>query len=92
MAINVTFRKEKDGGILAVFEGHWSITNRELASYAHIGQHGPCSYDYYLNKTTPAQPEEYAPLLEELKQVGYIGEYALNIVKRLNYKKIFKLR
>ena len=92
MAINVTFRKEKDGGILAVFEGHWSITNRELASYAHIGQHGPCSYDYYVNKTAPAQPEEYAPLLEELKKVGYVGEYALNVVKRLNLRKVFKLR
>ena len=87
--VNVVFRKEKDGSILAVFEGHWSVSKRELATYSHIGQHGPCSYDYYIKRTTPATPEEYAPLLNELKGVGYVGQFSLNVVKRINLRRAF---
>jgi len=39
--------------------------------YAHVGQHGEGSIDY-CSSCKAATLEEYAPLLEELKSIGYI--------------------
>lgn len=44
-------------------------------SYSRVGQHSSCHPDY-LDLCTPATPEEYAPLKEELESIGYI----LNII------------
>lgn len=38
--------------------------------YAHIGQHSVCSIAWIM-QTAPAKPEEYTPLLAELKAIGY---------------------
>ena len=38
-------------------------------SYAHLGQHAPCSKEY--GKATPATKDEYLPLLNELRAIGY---------------------
>lgn len=66
----VVFRKESDDSILAIFptqcEGY---AGYHMLCYAHIGQHGSCSLEYYQNNTKPAAPNEYAPLLAELTAI-----------------------
>lgn len=66
----VIFRKESDDSILAIFptqcEGY---AGYHMLCYAHVGQHGSCSLEYYQNNTTPAAPDEYAPLLVELTAI-----------------------
>ena len=42
-----------------------------MAYYAHVGQHGSCSYDWYITDTKPAKPDEYANLKAELESIGY---------------------
>ena len=67
----VVFRKEKfNGEIVAVFP-HEDYNRFLVSCYAHIGQHSGCSLDYVRKGTSPATPEEYAPLLRELKSIGY---------------------
>ena len=39
-----------------------------MTCYAHIGQHGGCSFVWY-RTTRPAKPEEYADLLAELRAI-----------------------
>ena len=63
------FRKESDGGILAVFLDF--VHGSRLDCYAHVGQHGTCSIDYVIKDTTPATPEERDPLYKELRLIGY---------------------
>ena len=89
MPTKVTFRKVYDGEIVAVFASLWSRRGYELACYAHIGQHGPIDYEFYLDCTKPANPSEYSDLLAELRAVGYDD---LRICKRLNISKIFRSR
>jgi len=61
----IIFRKDKeDSAIVAFFPTIWETGNYMLC-YAHIGQHGSASDDYY-RSTLPASPDEYAPLLAEL--------------------------
>ena len=84
---NVVFRRERNGEILAVFDEIFDI-NYNLASYAHIGQHGGCSLEYY-RRTKPATAGEYQNLLNELKQIGYND---LKICKRLPISKIYSNR
>ncbi len=76
--MRVTFRKERDGEILAVFALKWDAYT--LTGYAHIGQHTAVDCGYYRDCTKPATPEEYAPLLAELRAIGYED---LRVVKRL---------
>lgn len=65
----VIFRKESDGSILAVFPTQAeSYAGYHMLCYAHIGQHGTCSLEYY-RETKPAKPDEYAPLLAELTAI-----------------------
>ena len=67
-AERVMFRKWKgNGAIIAFFPDQ--PDGPYLMSYAHIGQHGLASYPH--PKTEPATPEEYAPLLAELRRIGY---------------------
>jgi len=72
----VIFRKWKsDGSVIAFFldQPDWPY----VMSYEHIGQHG---HGMYPNpQTEPATAQEYASLLNELKQIGYDD---LRIVKR----------
>ncbi len=43
---------------------------RHMTCYAHLGQHGACSWEWY-NATRAAKPAEYADLLKELESIGY---------------------
>ena len=67
----VVFRLLK-GEVLAVFPTDtWQCADGDfLASYMHVGQHGPCSKNYK-RFTKPAKRSQYLPLLRELKQIGY---------------------
>jgi len=88
--VPVLFRAEKSGDfkgdVTAVFptlpgtNDPWTMT-----CYAHVGQHGTCSKDWYWT-TRAAKPAEYAPLLAELKRIyeNDPGEPArLKVVQRL---------
>ena len=74
----VTFRKERDGAILAVFAE--LATPYTLACYSSVGQHGSVCLEYYRTMTRPATPDEYRGLLGELAGIGY---HDLQIVKLL---------
>jgi hypothetical protein len=72
MKTKVVFRVWKDtGDVIALFPelpadkwGHY------CDSYEHVGQHGAASPNL-VSHTSPAQPEEYAALASELRQIGY---------------------
>lgn len=66
----VIFRKDRSTGeVTAVFPTLPEIAYT-VRCYAHIGQHGSCNRAWYIC-TKPATPDEYAPLLRELVQIGY---------------------
>ena len=79
----VIFRKEKGGDILAVFPYLIADIENNMTGYAHIGQHGPISYEYYLTTKRAKSPAEYADLLAEIKQIGYNPK----IIKKIQRKK-----
>lgn len=70
-SLPVIFRRDrrKHGEVTAVFPTlphdyngfYWTC-------YAHLGQHSSCSSEWYYS-TRPATPEEYAPLLRELRGI-----------------------
>ena len=77
MTTPVIFRKESydkfiDGMIIAFFP---TLPGTHVPSscscYAHIGQHGTAHKDYYTQNTSPATPEEYKDLQDELESIGY---------------------
>jgi hypothetical protein len=70
LATLVIFRKFVGGGdVIAIFPAiPYDLMGLRM-SYQHIGQHGGCGD--IVDITTPATPEEYAPLLEELGRIGY---------------------
>jgi hypothetical protein len=80
----VVFR-QFSGEIVALFPYEaWDIHDgRYCASYAHIGQHSAADYGYVVNKSIPAQPEQYADLKSELEGIGY----SLKVLKRVSVKK-----
>ena len=82
----VIFRLEKDGQILAVFptipEGMGY-----MSCYAHIGQHGVCSPEYY-RSTRPCPTGAYRDLYKELEDIGYKD---LKVYSRISKGLIAKL-
>jgi hypothetical protein len=66
-----------DGEVVAVFPDIWSGVL--VACYAHVGQHGACSREWYYS-TRPAKPEEYADLMAELEGAPY--GYRLKVLRR----------
>ena len=70
----VIFRTWKHGkfkGDVDALFPEFNEGNGLMACYAHVGQHGGANYYYMIKKTRPATKEEYLPLLEELKSIGY---------------------
>lgn len=82
----VIFRKKRgkqyEGEITAVFptvpgtNDLWTMT-----CYAHIGQHGSCSWGWY-RSTIPAKPEDYKDLLAELRSIYEREPDAVTLVVR----------
>ena len=66
----VMFRMDraKGGEVFAVFPTlPATIDGSQVTVYAHVGQHSGGTWEGVLHNTRPATPEEYAPLLRELK-------------------------
>jgi len=77
MGTPVIFRVDREGEVFALFPtlpayGYY------VTCYQHIGQHCAADYGLCINDSRPAQPAEYADLLEELTQIGYV----LRVVRR----------
>lgn len=80
MATKVIFRKsewiddgtmEKWDEVVAVFPQEPATPDSAMMTcYAHMGQHGACTKDWYY-KTKPAGPDEYMELWDELVRRGY---------------------
>ena len=82
--IDVIFKKDKkENEIVAFFPYEFANWQGEFMCYAHIGQHSNCCDSYY-RKCVKCSYDEYKPLLDELKIVGYDN---LNIINRINSKK-----
>ena len=70
----VLFRKWADDGFLggsveAVFVD--VRAGKSVQCYAQCCGHGPGLWEVMLSKTVPATPEEYADILQELREIGY---------------------
>lgn len=79
MTTKVIFRVIGKGDIIALFPEVAGNSNPSTCmSYMHVGQHGAA--DPHANGGRLATPREYAPLLAELKRIGYEG---LQICKRI---------
>ena len=67
--MNVVFRKFPDGEVIALFCDSAKDCNAgNVMSYMHVGQHGEASRNLGQNLRL-ATPEEYAPLLRELRAI-----------------------
>ena len=82
----VIFKTDKRGdfkGDVTAFLPDYDDKPGEITCYCHIGQHSTASLDYFhSSKLRHSTPEEYAPLLAELKSIGYKPV----IRRRLSYK------
>lgn len=65
-----------DGEVIALFpelDNLAGAANPGLCmSYMHVGQHGEADYKGVMHRSRRAREEEYRPLLNELKSIGYI--------------------
>ena len=78
----VIFRKcKKYGEIIALFPDCINQYTNNVMAYMHLGQHFECDYNYVVQTSYLATENEYIPLYEELKSIGYDD---LKIVKRNN--------
>lgn len=76
-AVAVVFRKFRNDWkqVIALFPGiAASDTLGECQSYMHTGQHSTADYSAVVRRTDPATSDEYAPLLAELRAIGYLPE------------------
>lgn len=86
--VRLVFRAErnKDAEVTAVYDEPLSDSSRVaiLTVYAHMGQHGSGSLDWY-RRTRAAKPEEYAPLLKEMQSIVKLSDPTATVVvgKRL---------
>lgn len=80
--MKVIFRKFKNGEVIALFpQEPASADGWECMSYMHVGQHGSAD-PFIVHDTRAAKPSECAPLVVELRSIGY----ELDIHKRFSYK------
>jgi hypothetical protein len=67
----VTFRKFKDGQVIALLPHEVSDYDGNITSYMHIGQHSSATYNHVVSMTKLATPRDYADLLAEMESLGY---------------------
>jgi len=74
MKVKFVFTQDEVTAVFVDNKRKCGVYNKKQAvyieCYAHIGQHSECSEEWF-NEQQPATPEQYAPLLEELKSIGY---------------------
>lgn len=77
----VIFRVDKDGEVTAVFPcAPFDSAGHFMTCYAHVGQHGSCSFEWYYS-TRPAVWTEYANLKRELETAPF--GYRLKVYQRM---------
>lgn len=90
--VKVIYHKDADGNVVA-FLPELPANVGNIVCYAHIGQHGEASIEYY-HSTREALPSEYASLHDELK--GIYNDIELSVKRRLTYsdltEKAWKIR
>ena len=69
------------GEVIALFIDDIADYHGNIMSYMHIGQHAAANYNACVGVSKLSTPQEYEPLLSELKSIGYSD---LKIVKRRN--------
>lgn len=84
--LKVIYHKDADGNIIA-FLPELPANRGNVVCYAHTGQHGEASIEYYRD-TKPALPSEYEPLHNELK--GIYNDVELSVKRRLTYADLEK--
>jgi hypothetical protein len=72
-----------DGEVVAVFPTFPGTCGADFTVYAHVGQHSVGTFGWYYT-TRRATPEEYAPLLKELRRIyeSEPGDPALDVRQR----------
>jgi hypothetical protein len=85
VAIRVSFRKDRDGEVCAVFLN--DDEDEKMTCYAHIGQHSTC-VPGWVRETKTAKPDEFLELKAELESIGY----DVTPVARMTYPDVSKIR
>lgn len=88
--LNVIFRKEKscNGSVIAAYFNNAPAMYGRILCYTHEEEHNEADVSYYVADTTKATPEEYADLLEELKEK--YSDFEIVVKKRMNYDTLRK--
>lgn len=82
--IRVAFRIDRSGAhkqVTAVLPDLEANPGHRVC-YAHVGQHGECSWGWYYS-TRRATPTQYASLLQELQSLYETDGVQLRAVKRI---------
>ncbi|MCR4773051.1 MAG: hypothetical protein K5854_01660 [Prevotella sp.] len=69
--IKVTFRVEKSDNHCVAVLHQWATRHGTSLVCVDEQGHSGIDYGYYLVKTRPARPKEYAKLLELMRAAGY---------------------
>lgn len=67
--VDVVFRAFPEGDVIALFPGE-DAGRGQVLSYQRLGQHGGADRAL-IKELRSASRKEYAPLLAELKKIGY---------------------
>jgi hypothetical protein len=59
------------GDVFALFPLITADVGGRITAYQHVGQHAAADYVHCMHHSSPATPEEYAPLKTELESIGY---------------------
>ncbi|MEN6367750.1 MAG: hypothetical protein ABFC88_13140 [Thermoguttaceae bacterium] len=82
-----------DNDIFALFpELSASYNGYDVTCYQHIGQHSAADYCGCIRQSRPATPEEAAPLLEELRHIGYNPRVIKRAPYAMHRKRIDEMR
>lgn len=91
--VKVVFRKAKNPYTekyeVIAFYPEIEVSYGNILSYTHIGGHSEASLDFY-HSTKKVTPEEYKPLLVEIK--GIYDDCELVVRQKINYKDLYKAR
>ncbi len=69
--VKVVFRKDDTGTVFALMPYEPADYNGHCVSYERVGQHSSADYAGCIKASKPATKAEAAPLLRELRRVGY---------------------
>jgi len=83
MKVEVIFRKDRQGEVIAIFPYIIWDYSGNLMSYLHVGQHGACGVNFTWVFPYLATSDEYGELLKELTGIGY----EVKVIKRMNMNK-----